>query len=847
MGRSRPGPLGWPAWLSVAAVCLALLGWAGTGSAQTTGDETGTGTASDTTQTLVAPPFADGQTATIPVSISPNAPDYETWAGFVIRVDRVLQIDSADDATLERLRREVIDYREKFEEAEAINRAPADRTSRQIAALGPAPAEGASEPHEVASRRTELTNQLALLDAPMIRASEALVQASAVITEIDGVQRDRAARLILARTHSPFNPLNWVSPLADVKDVAMGMWNEAARKLSDPDAKAKLFDRLPAAILSFLVGALLVFRSRRWAEMLDPGVEKLRSIAATRFLRLLSIVLQLALPWLGLALMLGGLELTDLLGETGTAVLLGLGVLGLCMITGLWLVRQIFPTSDLSANPFGFKPRRASFGRWIATILVSSMSLTQGLEVMNDRAGFSEHTVNFLNFPVTVVSSYALFLLARIFRKSNSFPLAGSERTSFSNKVVAVMATVGAVVSLFAPLAGAFGYLALGEQLVFAAGSSFLLFGLLFIAQEALSQTYELIYPRDPTEEPGLVPTLIGTCLAVGSLPILALLWGARLSDLSEAWQSFLDGLTMGGVVISPGVFISFLVVFAIGLGLTRLVQSSLRNTILPKTKLDLGARTALNSGIGYIGIFLAAIIAISTAGIDLSSLAIVASALAVGIGFGMQTIVSNFVSGIILLIERPVSEGDWIEVGGQMGYVRAISVRATRIETFDRTDVIVPNSDLVTGLVTNWTRGNLIGRAIVAVSVSLDSDTRKVERILTEIAADQPLVVLSPAPTILFRGFGENAMNFELRVILRDVNFLLNVESDINHEIVKRFRQEGIVIPIAQRDVWLHRPDEAGRDGGRNSPHLTQEPRPSTTRNPARPDAHGGDGDADY
>lgn len=846
MGRCRSGPLGWPAWLSVVALCLALLGWAGTGSAQATGDETGTATASETAQTPVTPPSAD-DTATVPLSISHNAPDYETWASFVVRVDRVLKIDLADDATFERLRREVIDYREEFETAEAINRAPVDRINRQIAALGPAPGEGGSEPPEVASRRMELTNELALLNAPMIRANEAYVQASAVIAEIDRVQRDRAARQFLTRTLSPLNPLNWVSPLADVKEVAMGMWNEAAGKLNDPDAKAKLFDRLPAAVLSFLVGTLLVFRSRRWAEILDPGVKKIRSIAVTRFLRLLSIVLQLALPWLGLALMLSGLELTDLFGETGTAVLLGLGVLGLCLITGGWLVQQIFPTSDLSANPFGFKPRRASFGRWIATILVSSMSLTQGLEVMSDRTAFSEHTLNFLNFPVTVISSYALFLLARIFRKSSSFPVAGSENSSFSNKVVAVLATVGAVVSLFAPLAGAFGYLALSEQLVFAAGSSFLLFGLLFIGQEALSKTYELIYPRDPTEEPGLVPTLIGTVLAVGSMPILALLWGARLTDLTEAWQRFQVGLTLGGVVISPGVFIAFLVVFAVGFGLTRLVQSSLRNTILPKTKLDLGARTALISGMGYIGIFLAAIIAITTAGIDLSSLAIVASALAVGIGFGLQTIVSNFVSGIILLIERPVSEGDWIEVGGQMGYVRAISVRATRIETFDRTDLIVPNSDLVSGPVTNWTRGNLIGRAIVAVRVSLDSDTRKVERILTEIAADQPLVVLFPAPTILFRGFGENAMNFELRVILRDVNFLLNVESDINHEIVKRFRQEGIVIPIAQRDVWLHRSDDARREDGRNSPHPTQEPRLPASRNPARPDASGGDGDADY
>ena len=761
------------------------------------------GTANPATGTT-APETASGEAA------APSDLDYDAWEKVAASAEAALENPSSTPVSLDVLRAQLADWREALLVAQSTNSARIVTLRQQIAALGPAPAEGETEADEIVSRRATLTEQLVRLQAPGLAAEEAYRRADGLIREIDSALRERQADELLQLQPSPLNPVNWADPARAVAGAISGIMGEVKSRWSLPNGRDTLFDNLPAIGLLLLLAVGLIWRGRLLVESFVARIASRSGVRGMRISALLVSLGQIIIPLIGVFALSNALQLTGLLGIVGTVVAETLPAIGFVILASYWLGGRLFPKQD-DFLPLTLSPERRAEGRWLSNLYGLVIGVDALRSAALDTQSLSESARAVLAFPTLLLAGFLLVRMGRLLRLHSMNEAGADEAARFRLGLIRLLGQAALIIGVLGPVLAAIGYIPAATAMIFPAATSLGVIGLLFILQVLATDIYALVTRSEDGARAALVPVLVGFGLVLLSLPLFALIWGARMADLTEVWTRLREGFQLGETRISPTDFLLFAVLFAMGFMLTRVLQGALKGTVLPRTSLDQGARNAIVSGVGYVGIFLAALIAINSAGIDLSGLAIVAGALSVGIGFGLQNIVSNFVSGIILLIERPVSEGDWIEVGGVQGTVKAISVRSTRIQTFDRTDVIVPNTDLVAGQVTNWTRFNLSGRLIVPVGVAYGTDTRKVAQILQDIAEAQPLAVLNPPPMIAFMGFGADSMNFEIRVILRDVNFSLAVRTEINHQIVRRFAEEGIEIPFAQSEITLRNAAEIG------------------------------------
>jgi small-conductance mechanosensitive channel len=268
--------------------------------------------------------------------------------------------------------------------------------------------------------------------------------------------------------------------------------------------------------------------------------------------------------------------------------------------------------------------------------------------------------------------------------------------------------------------------------------------------------------------------------------------------------KNFLDlPITIGNTQLTFWSIIYFLLLLFLLFYVTSKLRKWVVYKVLSRSKIDIGVRIAVGTIIRYIVLVIGIIVILQFAGINLSAITILAGALGVGIGFGLQNITNNFVSGIIILFERPIKVGDRIEMGDISGDVVNISMRSTTIVTNDNISIIVPNSDFISSKVINWSHTDRNIRFNIPISVAYKENPETVKKLLLEVVSENKGILKEPKPDVLFKAFGDSSLDFNLRVWTREyINRPGILKSQIYFAVFEKFKEHGIEIPFPQRDL---------------------------------------------
>lgn len=694
-----------------------------------------------------------------------------------------------DDKTMLAVQEEAGKIRDRAEVCVTDFDARLAGVAERLAALGEASTTAAADIREVRTRfeneQKEVERQLAVCRLLSIGARE-------VRDSIVQQRREMLSREMLARG----NPL-WIA-ISDV--IVNGFPQEATRSLH--------FAPWPSTGIGLLLLAVLIPIALLLGSMLRERFDVPANDEAAPLQRhaVLARMYSRRAPWLA-----GIFTLIITLYVAGAMPLAAIGA-ALLLSTVIAPLVQLFICQGRLRCAEGMPARLL-----MDLVLVAGASL-----LINAKAYVPPEANQLLRAAyLLVVAMVALWLLFRLSRRQDLETLRGLRLPM-------------ALTLLAGPVADWIGYHNLGEFLtlgVYGSGAG-ILFVWLFLS--ALGQLTEQLRvtdsesqsplrqklgyaPGDKVPGVGVIKWLVTILTLVGLGYWLLFSWQVSDSNTATLRDIVHEGFEVGSVHIVPSKLVLAALAFFLLLTLARWLRFQLGERWLTRTTLDTGARQSIVSLTSYTIIGVAIMLALSMAGLSFQNVAIVAGALSVGIGFGLQNIVNNFVSGLILLFERPVRPGDWVVVGGTEGYVRKISIRYTLIQTFDRADVLVPNSELISNQVTNLMLSDTFGRVIVPVGVAYGTDTRLVRDILNKVVREHPLVVIHDAlvnpPRVLFMQFGESSLDFEVRFFIRNVDLKMSVRSDILFAIDDAFREAGIEIPFPQRVLHTAAPPDKDDD----------------------------------
>ena len=785
-------------------------------------------------QSATAQPAATDAEVAASLNYGPLDEEIARWTRVLDRVEAQLDEDDISLSVLSILDQTVDQVRDQAIAARLPVQRDVDRIGDLIRALGPAPAEGEPpEAESVVTQRRELTGQFSIPQGTLRQLGVLVQRTSLLADRIAETQRIIVTAELLVRTPSLLSYQNWADAAAEFVALGKRILATPRQWFLSPQVSGTVGPvYLAGLLISVISAAGLGWFLRRWlirqfgrkADDQDPSYRK-RVLAAvaeatgTTLIPILIVVVVYAmLLSRGLlfgvfqALMLGVVE-----AVVWTSILRGLPRAMLAPRMPHWRLTRM---GNLAARLWD---RRAFT---LAVIIGIDLLILNPFLALQPSAAL-RFTYAFVANGAIAAWFVAVAFDERLWRtpeqEAQTTTTGAAKPTGPQRDEVparsrwwSVGRVVVAALALALPITALAGFGVLSDHIsrrLLASAGIFLIALVLHGLARDLVAVFTREDEKPPESDEAANPIyvwsvlLLDIGLVVSMVFFMLPLWGGHWDTIAERIGLIMSGLQIGGRTFSLTDVLLGMAVFIFLMILVRLFQRFLDVRILRQTRMDVGVRDALKTGIGYGGVVIAALAAINTAGIDLSGLAIIAGALSVGIGFGMQSIVNNFVSGLILLIERPIKVGDWVVVGQDQGFVKRISVRSTQIQTFSNASVILPNSELISGRVTNWMFKDRSGRVEIPIGVAYGSDTAKVRETLLACVRGRPGIKPWPAPEVVFIDFGDSALIFHLRFHIGNILERIVIASDVRFAIDAAFREAGITIPFPQRDVHMIQP----------------------------------------
>ncbi|MCD2322767.1 DUF3772 domain-containing protein [Sphingomonas sp. IC-56] len=739
-------------------------------------------------------------------------------------------VDRALDQRVENDERSAL--RAKAVAAQQAARASAGKLEEQLAlvdarveGLGPVAA-GTTEAPEIQRERASLAQERGALDAAVKRGRLIDVEAQQLLDEMQRSETEQLNERLSAQAASPLTPAFWRAVLAavprDLRRIDLFLSQGAAQIRSQRDGG------LPwQALLGGLLAVLFLFPLRvlsrqfgqRYLIGSAPGHRVRRSAYA-----LWRVLVGTVMPLLGAVFLVQGFRWAGLFPERWAGLLDGLVyATGFSAFTaalaGAVLMRQqpswrVAPIADITAD----RVRPLSWllaGLTFASILIESFNASVGAS----RAAVTATQALEASLHILLIGAF-LFLLGRLRAERAGREDASSLSTSAGLGIVTLVAWALIAVAVISLLLGYIGLSLFVARLVI---WMVILAAALYLLMGGADDMATTLFKRDSrlgnamirgiglrgsvVDQFGvLLSGVLRLALVLVGLSLLMFPFGGGggLGSLFGRLGTFVQGIEIAGVAISPGAILRAVVVLFVGLALVRAFMSWLEGRYLPATDLDGSGRNSVSLVARYVGIALAIIWALASLGIGVERIALLLSALSVGIGFGLQAITSNFVSGLILLAERPIKIGDWIRVGLDEGDVKRISVRSTEITLPDHSTLIVPNSELITKSVLNKTLSSPLGRIQIQFSVLLGTDVERVLRIVLDAFAAEPAVLDDPAPVAFVDAILDGRILFNCFAHVGSPRDAYGARSNIFVTLLKQFRDEDIDIGTVPQRLAL-------------------------------------------